>query len=229
MFPQSGYYFAALTAVAIAAFWPRYLSRPMGDSDAYTHLHALAMTAWCGLLIAQPFLIRAGRRPLHRVLGTLSYGLVPFLLAVSLLLAHSRFRVMDEATFAVDASFLYLPISAVFLFGVSYGLAVVYRRQPALHARFMVGTALTLIDPIVGRVMGFYLPPFDSPQVYQAITFGGTDVVLVGLLLRDRRELRWAFGVMLGVFVPVHLVYFALAHGDGWRAFAQWFRALPLT
>jgi uncharacterized membrane protein YozB (DUF420 family) len=229
VFPRSGYVFAALTALAIAAFWPRYLSRPLADIDLLTHLHALAMTAWCGLLIAQPFFIRGERRSLHRALGRLSYGLVPFLLAVSLLLAHSRFRVMDDATFVAEASSLYLPLSSIGVFGLAYGLAVAWRRQPALHARFMVCTALTLVDPVVARVLAFYLPPFDSLLTYQAITFGCGDPVLLALFLRDPRELRWPFGVMLAAFVPVHLLWFTWVQGDGWRVFAQWFRALPLT
>lgn len=229
MFPRSGYVFAALTALAIAAFWPRYLSRSFADIDVLTHLHALAMTAWCGLLIAQPFLIRGERRSLHRALGRLSYGLVPFLLAVSLLLAHSRFRVLDDATFAVEAPFLYLPLSSIAVFGLSYGLAVAWRRKPALHARFMVCTALTLVDPVVGRLMAFYLPPFESSLTYQAITFVGVDVVVLALLLRDPRELRWAFGVMLAAFLPVQVLWFTWVQSDGWRVFAHWFRTLPLT
>jgi len=113
------------------------------------------MVAWCGLLIVQPLLIRKGRRALHRTLGVASYGLVTLLLVASLLLAHTRFRVMDASTFRTEAPSLYLPLSAILLLALTYGLGVAYRRDPARHARFMVCTALPMIDPVLGRLLAF--------------------------------------------------------------------------
>lgn len=231
MFRNSSYYFAALVVGALGAFWPRYLSRAPGSVDAYTHVHAFAMLAWCGLLIAQPLLVNSGRRRAHRLLGRVSYGLVPVLLVASLLLAHLRFRVMDEATFQSEAFSLFLPLSATLLFAIAYGLAVAWRGTPAVHARLMICTALPLIDPVVGRLMGFYLPPLPHYLYYQAITFAVTDLILLGLALRDRREIRvrWVFPAMLVLFAAIHSLYFTLAQTAGWRAFASWFRELPLT
>ena len=231
LFLNSGYYFVALLLAALAAFWPKYLSRPPHSIDAYTHAHAFAMLAWCGLLIVQPFLIRAGRRSLHRALGRTSYVLVPFLLAASLLLAHFRFRSMDEATFAAEAPSLYLPLSGFLLFGVAYGLAMVYKRTPAVHARFMICTALTTLDPVVGRLLFFYAPPLPNFLLYQAITFGGTDLLLAGLAFKDRAapQVRWVFPLMLATFGLAHVLWFTLAQSALWTPIATWFRSLPLS
>jgi hypothetical protein len=231
VFRNSGYYFIALFAGALVAFWPKYISRPPGETDAYTHVHAAAMVVWCGLLIAQPFLIRGGRKPLHRALGALSYAVVPVLLAASLLLAHLRFRTMDDRTFAAEAASLYLPLSAVVLFGVAYGGGILFRKTPAVHASFMICTALTMIDPVLGRILAFYFPPLSNDLYYQAITFGLVDLILLGLILRERArgQGRWALGSMLVVFVGAHIGWFTAAQSDGWRVFADWFRRLPLT
>jgi hypothetical protein len=231
LFLNSGWYFIALLLAALAAFWPKYLSRPAPSIDAYTHAHAVAMLAWCGLLIVQPFLIRAGRRSLHRALGRTSYVLVPLLLAASLLLAHFRFRSMDEATFATEAASLYLPLSGFLLFGVAYGLAIFYKRTPAVHARFMICTALSTLDPVVGRLLFFYAPPLPSALLYQAVTFGGTDLLLACLAFRDRggAPVRWVFPTMLATFGLVHALWFTLAQSALWPPIAAWFRGLPLT
>jgi uncharacterized membrane protein YozB (DUF420 family) len=231
VFPNSGYYFIALLVAAVAAFWPKYVSRPFGSVDAYTHAHAIAMVLWCGLLIVQPLLIKTGRRSLHRGLGATSYVLAPCVLVASVLLAHFRFRSMDEATFAAEAPSLYLPLSGFALFGACYAAAMVWRRTPAVHARFMIGTALTTLDPVVGRLLFFYLPPLPHYLLYQAVTFGGTDALIAFLARKDRGlpQVRWAFPAMLAVFAVTHLLWFTLAQSTLWRPVAAWFRSLPLT
>lgn len=231
MFRSSGLWFAALLVAAGFAFWPRYLGRLNEDIDPYTHFHAAVATAWCLLLIVQPFLIRAGRRDLHRRVGALSYGIAPLVLVASTLLAHQRFRAMDEATFSAEAANLYLPLSAVLLFGVSYALAMAWRRTQALHARFMIATGLVLIDPVLGRLIGFYGPPLPHPLLNQAITYGSTDLILLALLWRPRMgaRQRLVYAAGAAVFPLAHLGWFTLAQGPRWTSFAAWFRALPLA
>jgi hypothetical protein len=109
---------------------------------------------------------------MHRLLGALSYWVAPVLLAASLLLAHTRFRSMDDGTFRAEAANLYLPLSAILLFGIAYGCGVLYRRTPAVHARFMICTSFTMIDPVVGRILAFYLPPFPTPSITRRLHTG---------------------------------------------------------
>ncbi len=231
MFNNSGFYFLALLAAAVAAFWPKYLSQTPRSIDAYTHLHAFSMMAWSALLIAQPFLIRARRRSAHRALGVLSYALAALVIISSLLLAHLRFASMSPLVFLAEARNLYLPVSTVVLFGIAYGMGLYYRRVPSLHAAFMVCTALTMIDPILGRILFFYFPPLPNDLYYQVITFGTTDLILLGLILARRTDpqSRWALATMLKIFVPAHVLWFTFAQSGAWLPFARWFRSLPLT
>lgn len=231
MFRDSGYYFLALLGAGVAAFWPKYISRPAAEIDAYTHVHAAAMVAWCGVLIAQPFLIRARRRAAHRALGVISYVVAPAVVIASVLLAHHRFRSMDDNTFAAEARNLYLPLSALVLFCITYGGGILYRRRSEMHSRFMVCTSLTMIDPVLGRIVAFYLPPLPDYLYYQAVTYGLTDVILLSLAIRDRARLQalWVFPAMLVLFVAAHAVWFTWAQADGWLVIASWFRRLPLT
>ncbi len=230
MFRTSGYFFAGLFGAALVAFWPSYLSKlPAGD--VYVHLHAVLMTLWCGLLIAQPLLIRGGRRPLHRALGRASYALVPPIVVASLLLANSRLRALDEEAFAREGRFVYLPLAAIALFLASYVLAMVYRRRPALHARYMIATGLTLIDPVVARLLFFYFPPLSHDLHYQAIGYGLTLLVLALLIWRERGERagRAAFPVAFALFALVYGLWFTLGQTPLWQAAASWYRGLPLT
>ena len=231
MFRTSGYWFAALFVGALFAFWPRYLSRFGEDIDRYTHFHAAVATVWCLLLIVQPFLIRAGRRDLHRRLGVLSWAVGPLLVAASLLLTNARFRAMDSSTFAAEAVNMYLPLQASVTFAWAWALAMAFRRTTPLHARFMIATGLVLLDPVGGRLLYYYGPPLANPAHTQILTFGLADLILLGLLWRPRMAPRpqRIFAAGAALFPLVHAGWFTLAPGPAWTKFAAWFRDLPLT
>jgi hypothetical protein len=231
VFRNSGYGFVALLVASGFAFWPRYLSRLGQPIDGYTHLHAAVATLWCVLLIVQPFLIRSGRRELHRRLGALAWVAGPLVVVASLLLTNARFRAMDPATFAVEAPNMYLPLQAIVTFAWAWALAMAFRKTQAVHARFMIATGLTLLDPVVGRLLFFYGPPIANPAHVQLVTFGLADAILLALLFRPRMapRLRRVYALGASVFLVVHLGWFTLAPAPDWRRVAAWFRELPLT
>ena len=230
IFPTAGWWFLALLGAAILAFWPVYFAVLPWGPEPLVHLHMAGVTLWFALLISQPFLIRQGRFALHRSLGRLSLALVPYIATTALLLAHSRFQRMSPEAFARDGHSLYLPLVGVALFLVSYGLAMRHRRKALLHARFMIGTAFSFMDPIVARFLFFYTPVPAGPFLYPAIAFGLADLGLLALLLADRgRKGSEAFRRLLVIFVTAHLGWFTLAQTEPWFAFARWFTNLPLT
>lgn len=95
----------------------------------------------------------------------------------------------------------------------------------------MVCTSLPMIDPVVGRILAFYVPPLPDYLYYQAITYGLTDLILLHLAIRDRARphTRWALRAMLLVFLAAHALWFTWAQAEGWAQVAHWFRAVPLT
>ena len=229
-FSRGGPYFAALLIVALVAFWPTYLSLGFGASSTFTHFHALTATLWMMLLIAQPVAIRTRHMVWHRALGKASYVVAAVVVVSMVLLAHDRIRRLTADAFAAQTYFLYLQLSLAAVFGLSYGLGLATRRTMARHARFMVCTAFTLIDPVVIRLM-FWADPTPTWN-YQWFTFGLTDLLIVALIYleRDSRAGRRIFPAMLGVFVLTQApALIGLTEGPSWQAFARWFAALPLT
>lgn len=226
---SSGYWFIGFLVLALMAFWPRYLSLLPSRIDIYTHVHAALMTMWCGLLIAQPFLIRGGRRAWHRLLGRASYGLVPALIVTWLLMIHVRAAALPDDVFEREGTFFYLPVQAAVLFVAAWGMAIVRRRTTPLHARYMVCTALGALDAVTGRLLFYSLPPLSNVLLYSAMSFAVTDAILLGLYVIDRSPHRRAFAHMLLLFVPVHLFFFTGAQTAVWLDIVRWFRSLPLT
>jgi hypothetical protein len=222
-------WFAGLLVVALIAFWPTYLSR-LAATDAYTHLHAVSAALWMVLLVAQPLAIRTRRLDLHRAMGRASWVLAPFVLAAIVLLAHSRLQGLDARRFLDQTYVLYLQVSLAALWSLCYGLAIAWRRTTALHARFMVCTGLTLIDPVAIRLM-FWIDSTPSWN-YQWLTFGLTDLVLAALIAAERRSAsgRGVFPAMLALFVLLQAPpLLGLTASAPWQSFSRWFAALPLT
>lgn len=218
-------WFAGFFALALLAFWPTYLSQ-VGAANSYIHLHAATAAGWMLLLIGQAWAIGARRVALHGALGKLSYALAPLVLVSILLLAHDKLLNPPEG-FAVQTYVLYLQVSLAFLFGLSYGLAIWHRRSVALHSRFMICTALTLIDPVVIRIL-FWINPAPAFN-YQWLTFGLTDLVFLVLIWLERRNRagRGVFPAMLLVFAAAQLpALLGLTDGALWQGFARWFAAL---
>ena len=179
-------YLAALFLVALLAFWPTYLSLSPSASSAYTHLHAMTAALWMLILVAQPALIKTRRLALHRAIGKASYFLAPLMIVGSIrLLANNRIPIAPADAYAIQTYVLYLQLSLAVLFAGLYALAVWVRRNTAFHARLMVCTALTLVDPVLIR-LAFWAQPSPTWN-YQWATFGLTDLALLGMIWLDRR------------------------------------------
>jgi hypothetical protein len=223
-------YFGALFVISFLAFWPSYFSPGIATSSRYTHFHAATAALWMSLLIIQPWLIRTYRFEVHRAIGRVSYVLVPVLLLSIILLANFRIRTVDHANYPIQTYVLYLQFFLGVLFAVSFFCAMIYRRDAEIHARFMVCTGLTLIDPVFARIVFWIHSP--SAEYHQWLTFGLTDLVFLILIWSDRHNTRsrWVFRLMLGAFVLGQLpALLWFTNGETWQAIARWFQSIPLT
>jgi uncharacterized membrane protein len=224
-FRGSGAWLLALFALSIPAFWPSYLNPPQVERDWHVHVHGIALFSWAILLVVQPWLIRTGKWSLHRRLGKVSYVLAPVVVVSTLLFMH--YRVTTNRSFDM-LYFLCVQFALITLFAVSWVQAIRWRHAGAIHARYMVCTALAMFDPIVARLLynGFGI---DIP-VLQLLTYGMVDLILLALWMRDRRAGNGitVFSRMLALFVLLEAPTFVLPQTAGWIALAKAFAELPL-
>lgn len=221
----------SLLLLASMAFWPQYLSRNWAAIDRYTHAHALLGTVWLVVLIAQPALILRGYRLAHRVVGRSALPVAFAFVVSGVLLTHFRVSRMPEAAFAKEGIYIYLPLAVALAFAAAVGLGFRWRRSTAVHARFMVSSALLLVDPVLARIMYFYLPPLPSDNLYQVVTFVLIAIVMA-LLVRSTPSFvegrNWYRSYCIGTLAILAL-FFAVPYTSAWLVFVHWFRALPLT
>ena len=220
------WWFVVLLLASLPAFWPSYFTAPPFQGDfLHVHLHGFAMFAWLGLLVAQAFLIRAGRRPLHRALGKVSYALVPVIVASTLLLAHYRLRQGPPGEELLYFFCVQLGLLVAFVF--AFAMAIHHRREAPLHMRYMAGTALAVVDPILARILAIHLGV--NPPLMQVATYALVLGALAFLGWRERAAPHArAWVAMLVVFAVALLPTFFLPQSAAWRAFAESFSRLPL-
>ncbi|MCL4761486.1 MAG: hypothetical protein KJ018_06810 [Burkholderiales bacterium] len=212
--------FAALALLALVAFWPSYVARWSGVG-APVHAHAATMTAWMALLVAQAGLMRGGRRAAHLRLGRASYVLAPLAVLATLALAVHVVREAPAPIPAETLYFLYVQASLTAVFAFAWTQAIRHRATAHLHAAYMTGTALALVDPVAGRLL-HYAWGIEAPLM-QVLTYGVVDATLVALLLheRSRPARQRAYPTLLGAFLVAQLPTFFLHRTSGWRAFAE--------
>jgi hypothetical protein len=148
----AGAAYAGLFLLALIAFWPGYLAMPKTELSGWLHLHAVAAALWMFMLIAQPLAIHSGHRELHRRVGQSSLILMPVLVISIVGLAHAAMQGTTGQEFGVQAFFFYIRVVLVAILVASYVMAMINWRNPVVHARYMVCTGLTLVDPVVSRL-----------------------------------------------------------------------------
>ena len=230
IFRNSVFFFALIPLFAIWGFWFTYFVRPSEELGPYDHIHGMAMFGWCLLLIVQSSLIRTNRRDIHRQTGKLSYVLAPLIIISTILLANSRLNVRGLTD---DGLYIFsLQVFILTQFVVFYTLAMKNRKRSDVHARYMICTALTLLDPIFARILFFNFVQADfATGTFEYITYPFIDLIVVILIIWDWKshQRRDVFLPMLFVLLVTQIPSFFVVKSPTWHAFAAWFMQLPLS
>jgi uncharacterized membrane protein YozB (DUF420 family) len=143
----------ALAVVSLVGFYPGYF-RQISVAAWQVHFHLATLVAWLALLLTQTWLATQGQLERHRRLGRAGYVLVPlivlgFVLVIDFGQRRHRQPALLGAAFFDGALFL-----------LFYALAILKRKNASLHSRYMLLTAVALVDPGLGRAIA---PQFSVP------------------------------------------------------------------
>lgn len=215
-------YLAGLLALAVLGFYRSYFAQLL-DTDAVHHLHAVTATGWLLLLCAQAWLYRTRRRVLHRQLGRWSPVLVGLFLLSGVLVLRRMLVAQDGFSQAYGMRLSFADASSVVYFALAFGLALHFRRQLQLHARFMVSTALLVLPPALARAAGQYLPGIDSFEAAFHTGYVASELMVLGLIVHDLRHggWRWPYPALLGVMLLQQASFHIVPHWPGWQAWMQ--------
>jgi hypothetical protein len=230
IFRNSVFFLILVPLFAVWGFWVTYFARPAGSYHAYEHFHGAMLFGWCLMLIVQSSLIRANRRDIHRQIGKLSYVIAPLLVVSSILLANHKLNVRgltDDGVYILS-----LQVFLLIQWVVPYTLAMKNRKRSDVHARWMICTVMSMLDPIFARVLAFnfFQVPFSS-GTYEYFTYAFVDLILIMLIVWDWKShhRRDVFLPMLLIALATQLPSYFVVGSSSWMVFATWFQGLPLT
>ncbi|MBA4852561.1 hypothetical protein [Emticicia sp. BO119] len=229
-FDNSGYYFFVLVILVILGFWPSYFSGFFNGNNSYSfyfHFHAFMMSVWIMMLIIQPLLIRKKKLGIHRMIGKLSYAVMPLLFISVLLLVHSRIKGSERDDMGLS---LFVPFKDLLILAITYSIAIKNKRDYQIHARAMVATGIVFIEPALARFMGHSVFKNNGALAYFA-TIGIIYAILIALMIIERKQkkARWIFPLVLVMYIIVHSILIFSINIPFLNEFAKWFASLPLT
>ena len=219
------YLFVAIFIVTNLGFYKTYLIHfPTFEGFAWVyHVHGMLAMSWILMLIAQAYLIRAKKYELHRLIGKLSYIVMPlFLLSLFFVAKESYLRnikTMPQAD--AIANFPNGGTIDIFFIGLIYALAIIYKKNVAYHLRFMASTGLIILSPGLGRFVFAFLQ-IPLPFALIPLILCTTGVGLVWLIM-DIKNKKSAFP--MGLYVAVALFMGFLggnSHSAWWQSFGKW-------
>ena len=187
------------------------------------HFHGFMLMSWFLMLIIQPLLIRYNKRNIHRNIGKLGYVLAP-LVCYSIFLVTRMVYLREIKNRPLESVLgqLSLDIPTIFIFGLFFALAMINRKDSAVHMRYMIATSLLMIGPGVGRALIIFGGiPF---PIAVSIVYYISEALAVLFLLNDIRK-RNNFKPFLTITIVLiinHLCW-AFQNQAWWQAIAKWF------
>lgn len=222
------WYFAIALLAIIGGFWPSFF-RPLGAGDFSHSLHGITATMWVVVLIMQSLLISRGLVVWHRRVAIGALLLLPVLIVTGLQMVAAMFANPEMPPF-LPPLLAFIDLPTLLFFVVLVTLALRNVRTPAAHKRFMAATVFLGLPPALTRLYArLFAQRLDFMQALHA-SFLTVEVVLIALILADRRagERRLAYPLSLVFFVAVHALMVPVASSAGWRAAMDWYSHLPL-
>ena len=187
-----------------------------GPMTPLVHAHGILFTAWVLLFVAQTSLVAQRRIAIHRRMGVAGALLAAAMLLTGTL-AALRAAARGSGPGGMDPmSFLMIPLSDMFFFGLFVATALYLRANSEAHKRLMLLAYVSIIVAAVARLPGV-LPL--GPLAFFGLAFV---FILVGVVydLVSRQRVHpvyvWGGGILF-LSVPLRLV---VSQTDAWKAFA---------
>ena len=221
-------YFALMLPATILGFWTTYFSI-LSSVKLSFHVHGSLMILWVMMLMAQAWFIRTRRFAWHRLVGKASFVVAPLLIWSALIVSHELIRRGESSVTPDELQGLTLPLGGIFSFAVVYALAIYYRSQRQLHARYMISTSLAIIGGAIVRVYLFWVPGTETLNMAGHANFITIELITGVLIVNDWRMggRRSPFLVILLLTGLNHLTFAFAGDWTWWQAVAENFYRWP--
>lgn len=143
-----------------------------------THVHAVTMGAWLILVAVQSQLGSHGPIALHRQLGRFGVLLAAFVVISGLMTSYHTIAIGRLPPFFTPGYFLTLGVLNIVMFAGFVSAAIVTRKTTSWHRRLMLASLIMLFEPVLGRVLPFFIIPFvGGPEAAMPVLMENRDAL----------------------------------------------------
>jgi len=222
------YFFGLISVITFIGFYKKYfsLAPDFPGLKNIHHFHALALTTWLSMLIIQPILIANNKMIAHRMIGKLSYILVPLMFVSMLFAYHNQYlRFVSEGKPESETlAFVFSPATDAIPFLIFYLLAILHKRETPKHMRYMISTGIVIGGPGLGRIFMTWM----GMDIFAAIGLITliTLLVFVGLIVYDRVKKKQfkinPFTIALIIWLIPNILIIFFPNTALWQSIAKW-------
>lgn len=219
---------AAFPLLVLIGYFKTYYFKPFFDLPPFghwlVHLHAIVMTTWVLYFVAQVALVRTKNLKLHMTMGMAGVVLAAIVIVVGMATAWNSHIVRRTAPAGLDPhSFFIVPVMDMLFFIVFFGLAVYWRKRPALHKPLMLMTAINFSPAAIARIP--LLPP--DLMIVQWLTVPALlGCVCFAYYTWKHRKVNWVFAASLAAFIISGPLRLYVAFTQPWLDFVGWMAGL---
>lgn len=225
---NSYYIFIVLAILCFFAFYKTYFGSItyFSSTKFVIHCHAITVTLWLFVLIIQPILIVQKKVAQHKFLGRLTYYLFPFVIIFMLLMERSLYQKLEleHAPHRNNLAGLFGTLTTILPFALFYLLALKYKKNTGVHARYMVGTGLMLLSSALWRIFNRWFDVNIGDSFVSAIWI--TFFTILGFLFYDKRKgtpiKGNPFMFIASVYFIINLLSVVVPNTSAWQTFSQW-------
>ncbi len=227
-YKRLAYFFGVIALITFVGFYKKYFSLipDFPGLKNIHHFHAIALATWLTMLIVQPILIVKHNLGLHRVIGKLSYLLIPFLFVSMILVYHNQYlRMVAEVKPEIETlAFVFSPTTDAIPFLIYYVLAIFNKRETPKHMRYMICTGLIIGGPGLGRIFMTWMG-FDIFAAIGLVTLA-TLLVFVGLIVYDsvknKKFLINPYTIAFIIWLIPNILIIFFPSTTLWQRIAKW-------
>ncbi len=202
------YVFPIMLVLAVLGFWPSYFAS-LQTWRLSVHIHSALMFYWMGSLIAQALFVKTGRMDWHRRIGRASFVVAPMIVFFGYLMMREALG-LDSWRFTLsDIRVIWGLFGTISHFALTYALAIYFRRDTQLHARFMISTGVILLGASFFRIVWVENPEMLGVVAAVNKEFVFLRLITIALVLNDRRigRIRAPFVILLVLLACRHVVF----------------------
>jgi hypothetical protein len=224
-FYKHAHLYLALGLLVVAIGFSKTYFNQLGEFSFPYHLHGISASLWMILLIIQPYLFQKGFLKAHRILGWSSILVVPIIVIAGIIMM--RLMIQGQANYPPNVVYQLAFIDTLTLFGFTllYLMALYFRKNLKLHARFMVTTIFGPLVPALTRI--FIINLGVASNFNEGLTYSYLMIELVLLIIiwkeRKIKEIKLTYVPFLVFIIAQHLLMYFSSNWNWWQSLMNTF------